>query len=220
MNKFCKKIKQKKLTVAHVCEVGVYHPGSSNILPFIYDGIRTTLVEPNAKSIDLIKEELAEYKNITLYPVAVFDYNGQLEMVQHGASSYVSSLENSPALINEKYIPVQSDKTTIPCQTMDTIDDGTIDLLSVDTEGSEWYVFKNLKSRPKVISVETHGRAYKNPFYNEIMKWMKDNDYILWYRGKEDSVFIKNGLFKISPSGKVRQVFMDLYLRYRVLKYK
>jgi hypothetical protein len=42
-------------------------------------------------------------------------------------------------------------------------------LLSVDTEGCEWYALKNLKSRPKVISLETHGKYYTNAYIKEIL---------------------------------------------------
>ena len=219
MNKLYNKIKQKGITIGHVCEVGVYLPDTSNILEFINDDIRTTLVEPDDRSIRQINEKFRLRTNITLYPVAIYDYYGQLDLVQRDASSYVSTIENSPAVINDNYIPVDSDKISVSCTTMDKVDDGTIELLSVDTEGSEWYALKNLKSRPKIISVETHGRAYKNPFFSEIMEWMKKNNYITWYKGKTDTVFIIKGLFKISVTEKVGQFFMDFYLRYRRLKY-
>ena len=43
-----------------------------------------------------------------------------------------------------------------------------IDLLSVDTEGCEWFVLQTLRSRPAVISIETHGGLYLNPHRDEI----------------------------------------------------
>ncbi len=220
MNMLYKKIKKKNIKIDHVCEVGVHLPESSNVLDFINDNIKTTLVEPDTKSIEQIKKKFNDRINILLFPVAVYDYEGQLELVQRNASTYVSTIKNSPAVINDNYIPDDADKFIVACTTMDKIDDGSIDLLSIDTEGSEWYILKNLKSRPKIISVETQGRAYTNPFLKEISCWMKKNNYIIWYKGKTDTVFFKENLFILSISEKLRITFMNLYLQYRKLKYR
>ncbi len=79
----------------------------------------------------------------------------------------------SPAQVNDDYQIRKEDRFQVGCVRFDEIDDGSIDLLSVDTEGSEWYVLKYLKSRPLVISVETHGKSYLNPFFGEISAWME-----------------------------------------------
>jgi len=38
-------------------------------------------------------------------------------------------------------------------------------------------VLKHLVSRPKVISIETHGKYYLNPFLTEITQWMEREGY-------------------------------------------
>ncbi len=60
--KIYKKIKEKALTISHVCEVGVYLPYSSNIIDFINEGIPTTLVEPDPASIEAIIKLLRRKK--------------------------------------------------------------------------------------------------------------------------------------------------------------
>ena len=64
-------------------------------------------------------------------------------------------------------------------------------MISIDTEGSEWFVLKYMISRPKVISIETHGAAYLNPYLREISQWMEQNDYQPWYRDKSDTVYVR-----------------------------
>jgi hypothetical protein len=73
----------------------------------------------------------------------------------------------------------------------DAIDDGSIDLLSIDVEGSEWYVLNTMRSRPTVISLETHGKTYRNPFLPQIRWWMSRNGYRLWYMERSDSVYVR-----------------------------
>jgi FkbM family methyltransferase len=213
-----KKCKSKHLSFKHACEVGVYLPQTSNIIDFINDNIPTTLVEPDPKNIKAIKEYFKDLTNITLFPFAVFDYNGTLELVQREASTYVGSLKASPSLVNDHYIPDEKDKFTVECRKFDEMDDGTIDLLSVDTEGCEWYVIQNLKSRPQVISIETHGKSYINSFYKEISLWMEQNNYIPWYKDNSDTVYIKEELFGLTLNEKLSLKIKDFMLSFRRLK--
>jgi len=211
-----KKCSGKKVALRHICEVGVFMPEMSNILDFIVkDGLRTTLVEPDPKSIAAIRVYFRGFANVELLPYAVYDHHGVLELVQRNASTFVSTLPYSPAQINDDYQIRKEDTFTVECRTFDELDDGTIDLLSVDTEGSEWYVVKKLVSRPVVISVETHGNSYLNPYYGEIRCWMAANGYERWWLNKTDTVYYKKGAFSISPSEKLRLALMDAYVKFR-----
>jgi FkbM family methyltransferase len=219
MNKLFKKVTNKGIKINHVCEVGVYMPESSNILDFLNNGVKATLVEPDEKSITEINTRFKMLPNVHLFPIAIYDYEGTLTLLKRGASTFVSELSDSPAIINDKYHPEEADRFTVKCTTMDKIDDGTIDLLSIDTEGAEWYVLKNLKSRPSVISVETHGRAYINPFIDEISTWMRINRYVAWYKTNSDTVFSKSDLWPPSKFEKMQLFFKNLHLGYRKFKY-
>ncbi len=198
------KCMKKVLKFTHVAEVGVWNPETSNILGFIIDGIRASLVEPLPGKIESINQYFLNFKNIMVFPYAIYDREGELELYDRGASAFVSELKSSPALANDKYIANPEDQITVQARLFSSIDDGTIDLLSVDTEGCEWFVLKYMISKPKVISLETHGRKYVNPFINEIVQWMKDNGYIEWYREKSDTIYIKNGTFKLTVFEKLR----------------
>jgi FkbM family methyltransferase len=211
-----KKCSAKKIALRHICEVGVFMPEMSNILDFIVkDRLRTTLVEPDPKSIAAIREYFRDFANVKLLPYAVYDHHGVLELVQRNASTFVSTLPYSPAQINDDYQIRKEDTFTVECRTFDELDDGTIDLLSVDTEGSEWYVVKGLVSRPSVISVETHGKSYLNPYYGEIGSWMAANGYERWWLNKTDTVYYKKGVFSVSSAEKLRLALMDAYVKLR-----
>jgi hypothetical protein len=73
-------------------------------------------------------------------------------------------------------------------------------------------------SRPAVISVETHGKRYINPFINEITQWMEDNGYELWYKDSSDSVYIRRGLFPITAADRRNLLFSEWLLAWKRFK--
>jgi FkbM family methyltransferase len=205
-----KKTRSKKINIDYVCEVGVFLPHMSNIADYIIkDKIKATLVEPDPKCQSAIKEFFRDYKNVTVLPFAIFDHNGTLELVQRSQSTFVATLPYSPATVNDRYLIKKEDTFTVECRRFDSVDNGAIDLLSIDTEGSEWYVLKYLISRPIVISVETHGKSYINPFMAEITGWMVDNGYERWFKDKADTVYYKKDAFTLSGLEKIQLVMMD-----------
>jgi FkbM family methyltransferase len=212
--------KSKGLSFNHVCEVGVYLPETSNILDFILEGVKTTLVEPDPKNVKAIEEYFKTNKNVSLFPYAIFEYNGVIELSQRASSTFVTSLKSSPALVNDHYIRNENDTFEVECKTFDAIDDGSIDLLSVDTEGCEWYVIKNIKSGPNVISIETHGKSYVNSFINEISDWFQNQHYKVWYKDKSDTVYVKDDLFILTIPERLALNFKIVTLALSRMKYR
>lgn len=197
------RLKRKGVDITNVCEVGVYMPETSNVIDFIEENIPTMLVEPDPKSIQKIKEIFGDYSHVKLFPFAMYDYNGKLSLSQANASTFVSELTASPALVNDKYKVDESKNFEVNCKKFSELDHGNIDLISIDIEGSEWYVLKYMKSRPKVISIETHGKFYQNPFINEISNWIETNNYEIWYKDNSDTIYIQKGLFEITFGEKL-----------------
>ena len=213
-----RRLNAKGFRPSHVAEIGVWHPQTSNVYQYIQDGIRTTLVEPDPNSIALIKSQFADYDNVTLYECALCNFSGQVELVQRESSTFVSTLPVSPALVNDDYDIKQTDKFTAEARLFSEIDDGTIDLLSVDTEGSEWFVIKHMLSRPAVISIETHGGMYVNPYIDKLQQWMDDNNYVLWYKDKSDSIFMLRGTIPVSIIDKIRHRISNLTIIFKSAK--
>lgn len=220
MKKIYLKCQQKRFTPQHVAEVGVYLPETSNVVDFAKERTRTTLVEAHPTYIAQIRTYFKEYPNVTLYPVAIYDAPGQLRIVTRGPSTYVEHIAKPPSVINDGYQIDEIDTITVPAERFDAIDDGTIDLLSIDIEGSEWYVVKHLKSRPIVISVETHGKLYTNPYLSEITAWMHEHGYQKWYKDNSDTVYIRDSALSVSTTEKAQLVLKDLYIQFRKNKNK
>lgn len=203
---------EKQFIPANAAEVGVYHPETSNIYQYILANIPCTLVEPDPKSVQLINEYFPDRKNITLEQVAVCDYSGTIDLIQRGASTFASNLPRSPSMVNDEYALNDSDRFSVKAVTFDALDKGDIDLLSIDIEGGEWFVLKHMQSRPRIISVETHGAAYVNPFITDIRQWMKHNQYELWYKDKADSVYVHRRAFRPTFPERLKLKLYDVYL--------
>jgi FkbM family methyltransferase len=213
------KVAAKEFRPSHVAEIGVWHPSTSNIYRFIHEGVKTTLVEPDPESIKLIKEQF-KGNNVFLHEVAACDFNGKVDLYQRKSSSFVCNLQSSPAIVNDDYCISMTDRFTVNAQIFSEIDDGTIDLISIDTEGSEWFVIKNMVSRPAIISIETHGGMYTNPYLHEIEAWMKNNLYALWYKDRSDSVFVLTSVIQVELGDRIRLLASNFSIELKSTKRK
>lgn len=214
MTTLYQRLKAKNVAFKHVCEVGVYVPTVSNVGDFIKDGIPATLVEADPDIAVEIESYFSGY-DIRVHPFAMWDFNGTLQLSKAAASTFVSALVSSPALENDGFQIKEETIFDVPCKRFSEIDTGNFDLLSIDIEGSEWYVLKYMISRPNVISVETHGKFYVNPFIKEIVQWMQDNEYVIWYKDRSDSVYIKRGFFKITAYDNIALILKNTWLGLR-----
>lgn len=212
-----KKIKQRNISLNHVCEVGVYLPKTSNVYDFIQDGVRTTLVEADPETNKEINTFFAG-KNYTLFPVAIWDNEGVIKLCKAKASTFVADLTSSPAIENDRYVVEEEDTFEVPCTKFSTIDDGSIEFLSIDIEGSEWYVIKHMVSRPKILSIETHGKYYTNPFMKEIAAWIATNNYSVWYKDSSDTVYVLQDVLTPSFSDKIATIKVELSIVWKKLK--
>ncbi len=211
------RLKKRNMHFKHVCEVGVYLPETSNIIDFIKEGVKATLVEADPDTVTKIKEYFSGY-SIKVWPVAVWDESGVIKLSKAAASTFVTQLQSSPAIVNDQYKVSEENTFEVPCHKFSEIDDTTIDLLSVDIEGGEWYVIKHLVSRPKVISIETHGKYYTNPYIKEIESWMWQENYVTWYKDMSDTIFIKKGLLEPDLSEIVSTRLALLKLNWKKFK--
>jgi len=181
-------------SINHVCEVGCFLPDTIQSKQFLGTHVKTTLIEPNPKAFEKLEKSLGDYKNVHLLNVAITDQGGQVKMYNRwddaDASCFVDS-EFSPAIVNDNYVKKDEDSFMVDSISFNEVDDGDIDILSVDTEGHEWFVIKNMKSRPKFIILETHGQNYINPYMNNITMWMNKNGYRILKRDESDTLYGK-----------------------------
>jgi FkbM family methyltransferase len=208
-----RKLKLKGYYPKYVCEVGVYLPEESNILPFINDDIPSILIEADPKTVAILNNYFKKKSNVKIISAAVFDFHGKVQLIRREASTFITELKHSPATVNDNYQVNDNDQFTADAITFDEIDNGEIDLLSIDIEGAEWYVLKHMISRPAIISLETHGKYYTNPFLSEIETWMQNNHYSPWFINKSDTIFVKSSTFRITLKEKIHMKIIKIMLR-------
>lgn len=193
----------RTLNVHHACEVGVYLPKDSKIMGLALGGIRCTFVEPEGDAFSRLEESVGHLENVRLVNAAIAHGEGTVTLVMAGASSFLLGLE-SPAIVNDRLAEESARTEHVPAITFDAIDDGSIDYLRVDTEGSEWYVIENLVSRPDVIVLELFGKRYVNPYSKQLRAWLKEHDYFPVLMDRSDVVFFKKGSVNPSLSDRIR----------------
>ena len=203
MNNLFNKISQKKILITKAAEVGVYYPKTSNIIDFINADIPSILIEADPLCVEKIQEYFRN-KIVTVYPYAIWDKEEIVTLYRAGASTFVSSIASSPAKINDDYLENSKDSFTAEAKRFSSIDPGDIDLISIDIEGAEWYVLKHMISRPKIINIEFRADRYSNPFKKEIIKWLNDNNYTLWYHDDTDSVYFRKDVLDLHMSERIR----------------
>jgi FkbM family methyltransferase len=205
----------ESIPVAHVCEIGVYLPEYSNVAGWIERSVRTTLVECDPRTVAALEARWGHCAHVRIVGVAVADSPGTLTVHRAGASTFGANVPQSPATVNDGYRIEHGESFTAPAVTFDTLDDGTINVLVIDIEGAEWFVLRHLVSRPAIISVETHGKRYLNPFAREIAKWMQAEGYGPWYHDDSDTVFRRGWTQPVQDRSKPKSWFRRLKRRIR-----
>lgn len=154
------------------------------------------LFEPNPKIYNELKSATQNFSNVKLYNLAISDKQGEAELYLANNCSFIDGID-SPIAVQDgtKNEYKKWDKTLVQLDTIDNYDNGNIDLLLLDMEGSEWFVLERLKSRPTQIIVETHISTntppYLNKYMNKILFWMWENNYQLIMKKGNDSFFKK-----------------------------
>lgn len=171
-------IVRKFLTPTHVCEVGVCAPLHSHVR-FWIGRTRVTLIDANPLCCSQCKQTWGD-KVTVVHGAVVNDARTRAVFIGKEKSKTFGAafLQNtdSPAA------QIRQDKNWISCfeapvLKFDTVDDGTIDYLTIDIEGCEFYVLQAMVSRPKVIFVEMQAVGYENPNLDEICQWMQREGY-------------------------------------------
>lgn len=184
----------------NIFEIGVGNPNICRTLELIdRQNIKLNLFEANPSTYNSLKKYLGNRNNVSLYNLAIFDRDGEILFCEDGDSSYVDEVI-SPTKHNVPRIAATKKKINVPCKNIKNFDNGDIDVILIDTEGSEWIIIKEMVSRPKLIVIETnnpddHGNGpYETPNLDLIKQWMKSNNYKLIHKDLTDSYYEKSTL--------------------------
>lgn len=150
------------------------------------------LFEANPNTYSDLMRCYSSRDNFKIYNCAIGDIDGKINFSVDGDSSYLTDIKSPTVQCAPNEYVESRNIIEVDCFRISNFDNGDIDLMLLDMEGSEFYVLKHLISRPKTIIIEldNNGRGYINPYYNEIVEWMQNNYYDLTDKN-EDGIFVK-----------------------------
>lgn len=164
-----------------LCEVGVGGPSMCFCLLYLdRPDMEFLMFEPNPKFFNEVKVAIGDRKNFEIHNVAIGDENGVMDFIDEGTSSSLVGIA-SPFAQHYKKPDSQKPIIKVEVRKISEFDRGDIDILRIDTEGSEYFSLKHLVSRPREIVLETHNdlATYINPYLFEICEWARLNGYQL-----------------------------------------
>lgn len=184
-------ILKSQIKIRKAAEIGVFSFETSALRTFIEKGQTCDLYEAVPEYCDEIKSKVKEFKNTTLNCYAVSNFEGVLTLCMAGPSTFSAAQNQAPAINHDGLDKHSLATVTVNCRNFATVDPGDYDLVSIDTEGSEFDVLSVMVSRPRVIAIETQSRDYVNPKLGAITDWMVANNYKVWLWNDTDTVFIR-----------------------------
>lgn len=185
--------------IKKAAEVGVYSFSTSNLKPLIEAGTVCHLFEAIPDYAEKIRLDVERFEKTSVFNFAVADYNGKMSLCMAGASTFNRNQNHSPAINHDKFEVSKAQTLQVDCRKFSEVDPGDFDYLSIDVEGGEFYVLKDLVSRPIVLNIETQSRDYINPLLGSITDWMVEHGYKVWFRNDTDTLFIKEGGSRLGP---------------------
>lgn len=194
--------KEFKLKCDTVFEVGVYIPEQSQSIGFINDGSKCVMFEPLPNICSLLRKHFSNNKNVVIHQIAIGEKTGVQKLYLSDVweqSATLNLFENSSPLMttNGWNSGIENLKSIdVSVGEFKDYDSGDIDILIVDAEGSEWFVIKDMVSRPQLISLEVGNSIgtvhnYTNYYLKDIELWMKNNGYEFYERCGDDVYYIR-----------------------------
>jgi len=170
-----------------VAEVGVNEPDKCSLLPFIHEGVPTLLVEPLPWCVKNLRSAF-EGKPVEVIEGVAGDKEGSVSLYDRGEGSWIEDVPKGAApdehkahsgmqreIFNPNYV------RTVQSYKWSALDSGDIDVLCVDTEGAEWFVVREMISRPALVRCEMHftHSGWQNPYTSQICQKMVDMGYVV-----------------------------------------
>jgi len=149
-----------------VAEVGVGN--ESFLVSFVHTGARLMAVDAHMPFVEALRKKIP---TATVHHCAVSDRKGTEELVVAGDSTNIERIASTGYLPESKI----TGTATVPADLFSAFDDGTIDVLNIDCEGSEPFVLAHMVSRPKVIMIELLPDLPSSP---ESVRLLRDMGYV------------------------------------------
>jgi FkbM family methyltransferase len=191
-----------------IWEIGVGNINICRTIRFFNTKLELSLFEVNPKTFEQIAGVLEQHKisNVKLYNVGVYDKTGTIEFNDDGDSTASAEVFSPRSLAETKKELPELPKIVCPVIDMAEIDPGDIDVVLIDTEGCEYKIISRMKSRPKIIVVETHNddKSYLTPNFDLLEKWLSENGYIKLLEDVTDTWYVRVEYTKPIPTTELR----------------
>lgn len=168
-------------------EIGVHIYPRCRLKKEIDHGKNVVLFEPKPTAAEDIRKNIEGKSNVTFHEVALANFNGTQNLyVDDEASAYLEAVKepNDRTINHSKVIKVEVKKIS-------EFDEGNIDVLMMDAEGSEALILETLKSRPRCIIAEVDKTGYTKDKGADIYAWMGTNGYIFLEKCGSDALFVR-----------------------------
>lgn len=164
----------------HILEAGVGQLKQCRTRRFWAEGVECHLFEPQPDQFTSLVKASYDYSNVQVFPIALWDYDGEITLYQFDAASWVKGVIPRRLDLQNRKKFKQKRAITVSCAPLSLYDDGNYDLALIDVEAAEWKVLSHMVSQPKLICLEMwkpKTPEYKHPDYDLIMQWMDKNGY-------------------------------------------
>jgi FkbM family methyltransferase len=149
---------------------------------------RVLLIEPHPRFAAKIREE---YPWADLREVAVGPDFGTTDLACVKGSSFTTNVGWAPIHHKNPKQASAANRIRVGMVPFDALDDGQIDLINLDCEGSEWEVIKGMRSRPRFLQIELYSR---HTHYAEITEWLEREHYrVVLSWGNSNLILVRDG---------------------------
>lgn len=198
------------LKVQRAAEIGVFSFSSSVLKELINDGVKCDLYEAIPEFCNRIAADIAPYHSAKLFRFALSNFNGQLELCMAGPSTFNAKQTTAPAINHDGLIKSTVEHVKVECRDFREVDPGNYDLVSIDTEGSEFEILSRMTSRPTILAIETQSRDYINPKLGSITDWCVQHGYRVWLWNDTDTIFFRGTPPKVSLTRTIKAGWHNL----------
>lgn len=180
-----------------ICQIGAANSENLEYMEFIENGSKALLFEPNPPSYEELKNKFSYHPNISIFKIGIYNKSGKFKFDEDIGCTSISEIAKTPIKCSSVEKP--SGRFFYgECAKISGFDDGDIDLLLIDTEGSEFECIQHLISRPVLICIETHYiySSYINPNIEKIYAWMTLNNYCKIAQNESDTIFMSKSYLR------------------------
>jgi FkbM family methyltransferase len=177
----------------NIWEIGVGNPSICRSHPFFNSQTSLFLFEPNPKTYESLVANFGLIPNVKIFNFGLYNKTESVGFLDEDDSTSMVGIDSPTKVIGggrfgEEWLK-NKPVTQMMIRDMAEIDDGTIDVALIDTEGCEYVIVERMKSRPRLLVLETHNENYRTPNYKELNLLLKDRGYSCFHEDLTDSFF-------------------------------